>query len=121
MDPRIEPYLEAARLLPLVRLNQRWFKLDEALDVSYQLDLPLDGKPVSGCLSEFPKYMSGVRKPAWDWFEELFRQRSPEAVIEKITVTFSWFTETFIVLPEGARDEMVLRHARAYIVMLLST
>ncbi|MED6172851.1 hypothetical protein PIB30_053780 [Stylosanthes scabra] len=31
LDPRIEPYLETAGLLPLARLNQQWFKLDEPL------------------------------------------------------------------------------------------
>ncbi|MED6134905.1 hypothetical protein PIB30_041233 [Stylosanthes scabra] len=55
LDPRIEPYLETAGLLPLARLNQQWFKLDKPLDVAYQLGLPLDGEPVSGCLSEFPR------------------------------------------------------------------
>ncbi|MED6149226.1 hypothetical protein PIB30_060426 [Stylosanthes scabra] len=90
-------------------------------DVAYQLDLPLDGETVSGCLSEFPKYMPSIGKPAWEWFEELFGQHPPESVIDKMTVTFSWFTETFAELPAVASDEMVLRHARAYIVMLLST
>ncbi|MED6201365.1 hypothetical protein PIB30_094212 [Stylosanthes scabra] len=90
-------------------------------DVAYQLGLPVDGEPVSGCLSEFPKFMPGVRRPAWEWFEELFGQRPPEAVTEKMTVTFSWFTETFAELPADASEEIVVRHARAYIVMLLST
>ncbi|MED6210930.1 hypothetical protein PIB30_068726 [Stylosanthes scabra] len=31
LDPRIEPHLESAGLLPLARLNQQWFKLDELL------------------------------------------------------------------------------------------
>ncbi|MED6221095.1 hypothetical protein PIB30_051095, partial [Stylosanthes scabra] len=90
-------------------------------DVAYQLGLPLDGEAVSGCLSEFLKYMSGVEKPAWEWFEELCGQRPPELVIDKMTVTFSWFTETFAELPVVASDEMVLKHARPYVVMLLST
>ncbi|MED6118086.1 hypothetical protein PIB30_116498, partial [Stylosanthes scabra] len=59
--------------------------------------------------------MPGVGRPAWEWFEELFGQRPPEAVFEKMTVTFSWFTETFAELPADASEEIVVRHARAYI------
>ncbi|MED6203409.1 hypothetical protein PIB30_115238, partial [Stylosanthes scabra] len=76
-------------------------------DVAYQLGLPLDGEPVSGCLSEFPRFMPGVGRPAWEWFEELFGQQPPESVIEKMTVTFSWFTETFAELPPDASEEVV--------------
>ncbi|MED6140051.1 hypothetical protein PIB30_089493 [Stylosanthes scabra] len=31
LDPRAEPYLERARLLPLARLCDAWFKVDEPL------------------------------------------------------------------------------------------
>ncbi|MED6125134.1 hypothetical protein PIB30_065836 [Stylosanthes scabra] len=31
LDPRIEPFLETAGLLPLARLNESFFKLDEPL------------------------------------------------------------------------------------------
>ncbi|MED6121001.1 hypothetical protein PIB30_025956 [Stylosanthes scabra] len=31
LDPRIEPYLDTAGLLPLARLNENFFKLDEPL------------------------------------------------------------------------------------------
>ncbi|MED6227413.1 hypothetical protein PIB30_113298, partial [Stylosanthes scabra] len=65
--------------------------------------------------------MPGLGRHAWEWFEELFGQRPLEEVIEKMTVTFSWFTETFAELPADASEEIVVRHARAYIVMLLST
>ncbi|MED6152006.1 hypothetical protein PIB30_087734 [Stylosanthes scabra] len=121
LDPRMEPYLDTAGLLPLARLNQQWFKLDEPLDVAYQLGLPVDGETISGCLSEFPRFMPGVGKPAWEWFEDLFGQRLAVAVIEKLTVTFGWFTETFAELPLDASEEMVIKHARAYIVMLYTT
>ncbi|MED6107953.1 hypothetical protein PIB30_018981 [Stylosanthes scabra] len=83
LDPRIEPYLDTAGLLPLARLNESFFKLDEPLDVAYQLGLPVDGEPVSSCLFEFPKFMAGVGRPAWEWFEELFGLRPPKSVIER--------------------------------------
>ncbi|MED6179288.1 Serine/threonine-protein phosphatase 7 long form, partial [Stylosanthes scabra] len=35
-------------------------------DVAYQLGLPVDGEPVNGCLSEFPRFMPGVGRPAWE-------------------------------------------------------
>ncbi|XP_072082100.1 protein MAIN-LIKE 2-like [Arachis hypogaea] len=70
LDDRYVPYLQMAGLYHLVRLNDRWFRLDEALDVAYQLGLPVDGRYVSGCLSEFHIYIEGGRS-AWVWFEEL--------------------------------------------------
>ncbi|RYR73083.1 hypothetical protein Ahy_A02g007381 isoform C [Arachis hypogaea] len=80
LHDRIIPYLETAGLYHLARLNSQWFWVDEPLlstfierwrpethtfhmpfgectvtseDVAYQLGLPIDGEPVSGCLSEF--------------------------------------------------------------------
>ncbi|RYR07731.1 hypothetical protein Ahy_B05g075145 [Arachis hypogaea] len=82
-----------AGLYHLARLNDRWFRLDEALDMAYQLGLPVDGRYVSGCLSEFHIYIQGGR-PAW---------------------------ETFGECPEGADDKTVRRYACAYIMMLLGT
>ncbi|MED6179736.1 hypothetical protein PIB30_003535 [Stylosanthes scabra] len=42
-------------------------------DVAYQLGLPIDGEPVSGCLWDFENMMlEGTGKPRWDWFREMF-------------------------------------------------
>ncbi|RYR09604.1 hypothetical protein Ahy_B05g077979 isoform A [Arachis hypogaea] len=119
LHDRIMPYLDSAGLLHVARLNDYWFKLDEPLisafverwrpethtfhmpfgectvtlqDVAYQFGLPVDGFPVSGCLSDFEQLMEGG-KPAWQWLR---------------------------VMPNDATDSMVQVYARGYIMMLLS-
>ncbi|MED6133247.1 hypothetical protein PIB30_026707 [Stylosanthes scabra] len=89
--------------------------------MAYQRELPMDDQPVSGCLSEFEALMSdGTGRPRWEWFENMFRQLPEPEHQDVCTVTFSWFTSTFETLPNNAREDLVVRHARAYIMMLLS-
>ncbi|QHO33685.1 uncharacterized protein DS421_9g260390 [Arachis hypogaea] len=89
-------------------------------DVAYQLGLPVDGRYVSGCLSEFHIYIEGGR-PAWVWFQELLGVIPPPSQVQKYAVNCSWFQETFGECPEDADDDTVRRYARAYIMMLLGT
>ncbi|RYR32824.1 hypothetical protein Ahy_A10g047350 [Arachis hypogaea] len=89
-------------------------------DVAYQLGLPVDGRYVSGCLSEFHIYIEGGR-PAWVWFQELLGVIPPPSQVQKYAVNCSWFQETFGECPEDADDDTVRRYGRAYIMMLLGT
>ncbi|RYR65130.1 hypothetical protein Ahy_A03g011115 isoform F [Arachis hypogaea] len=89
-------------------------------DVAYQLGLPIDGKPVSGCLTEFENLMEQGR-PAWVWFRELFGELPPQNKVKQMTVCYTWFHERFRVLPADATNETVRIYARAYIMMLLSS
>ncbi|XP_072064230.1 serine/threonine-protein phosphatase 7 long form homolog [Arachis hypogaea] len=79
-------------------------------DVAYQLGLTVDGRYVSGCLSEFQIYIQGGR-PAWVWFQELLGVILPPSQVQKYAVNCSWFQETFGECPEGADDETVRRYA----------
>ncbi|XP_072089568.1 protein MAIN-LIKE 2-like [Arachis hypogaea] len=75
-------------------------------DVAYQLGLPVDGRYVSGCLTDFQKLL-GVSPPANQ--------------IQKFAVNCTWFHETFGECPAGADEETVRHFARAYIMLLLGT
>ncbi|MED6114762.1 hypothetical protein PIB30_083590 [Stylosanthes scabra] len=90
-------------------------------DVTYHLGLPIDGESINGCLSNFPRLMEEGGRPPCDWIQELLGQILPVVSIDKMSVMFSWFVETFLVLPPDMSDELVLRHARAYIIILWST
>ncbi|RYR74903.1 hypothetical protein Ahy_A02g009616 [Arachis hypogaea] len=85
-------------------------------DVAYQLELLVDGRYVSGCLTDFQTYNQGGC-PAW----ELLGVLPPTNQIQKFAVNCSWFQETFGECPEGADEKTVRRYAQAYIMMLLGT
>ncbi|QHO21557.1 uncharacterized protein DS421_11g347790 [Arachis hypogaea] len=129
LDDRIVPYLQMAGLYHLARLNESWFRLDELLvsafverwrpethtfhmpfgectitlqDVAYHRGLPINGQYVSGCLTNFSRYIEGGRPP-WVWFEELLGVLPPANCIDKFTVKCTWFEETFSELPQGDR------------------
>ncbi|XP_072087024.1 serine/threonine-protein phosphatase 7 long form homolog [Arachis hypogaea] len=87
-------------------------------DVAYQLGLPIDDEPVSGCLTEFENLMEHGR-PAWVWFRELFGELPPQSKVKQMTVCYTWFYERYQFLPTDATDETVRIYARAYILMLL--
>ncbi|XP_072080946.1 protein MAIN-LIKE 1-like [Arachis hypogaea] len=73
-------------------------------DVAYQLGLPVDGRYVSGCLTDFHVYIEGGR-PAWQWFYELLGVLPPANQIQKFAVNCTWFQKTFGECPEGADEE----------------
>ncbi|MED6170519.1 hypothetical protein PIB30_031755 [Stylosanthes scabra] len=60
-------------------------------------------------------------KPRWELFEEIFGVMPPPEAADPCTVTFSWLTTMFGVLPENASEVQVPRHTQAYIMLLLST
>ncbi|RYQ85123.1 hypothetical protein Ahy_B10g104633 isoform C [Arachis hypogaea] len=108
LDNRITPYLQMASLAHLAKLNDYWFKLDEPLvsafverwhpemhtfhlpfrkctitlqDVMYHLGLSIDGQYVSGCLTDFERYIDSDR-PTWTWFEQLLGVLPPADCID---------------------------------------
>ncbi|RYR75067.1 hypothetical protein Ahy_A02g009765 isoform B [Arachis hypogaea] len=95
-----------AGLYHLARLNSHWFWVDEPLDVAYQLGLPIDGEPVSGCLTDFESLMEHGRL-AWVWFCEFFGELPPQNKVKQMTVCYTWFHERFRILPTDASEEAV--------------
>ncbi|QHN78142.1 uncharacterized protein DS421_19g658810 [Arachis hypogaea] len=89
-------------------------------NVAYQLGLPIDGEPVSGCLTDFENLMENER-PAWVWFRKLFGELPPQIKVKQMTVCYTWFHERFRVLPADASEETVRIYSRAYILILLSS
>ncbi|XP_015964972.1 protein MAIN-LIKE 1-like [Arachis duranensis] len=89
-------------------------------DMAYQLGLPVDGRYVSDCLTDFHIYIQGGR-PAWVWFQELLGVLPPANQVQKFAMNCTWFQETFGECPTGTDEETVRRFARAYIMMLLGT
>ncbi|RYR64324.1 hypothetical protein Ahy_A03g010455 isoform B [Arachis hypogaea] len=131
LDDRIMQYLQMACLTHLASLNDHWFWLDEPLvsafierwrpnmhtfhlpfgeytitleDVAYQLGLLINGQYVSGCLTDFERYIDGGRL-AWVWFEELLGVLLPPDCIDKFTIKCTWMQETFSDLFEGTDEE----------------
>ncbi|RYR11312.1 hypothetical protein Ahy_B05g079773 [Arachis hypogaea] len=45
-------------------------------DVAHQMGLPIHGKAVSRCLTDFENFMEDGRS-AWKWFQELFDELPP--------------------------------------------
>ncbi|RYR48825.1 hypothetical protein Ahy_A07g034892 [Arachis hypogaea] len=78
-------------------------------DMAYQLGLPIDGQYVSGCLTEFERYIQDGRL-AWVWFQELLVVLPPADCIDKFTVRCSWMLDTFEEIPVGADDATVRRY-----------
>ncbi|MED6197346.1 hypothetical protein PIB30_055713 [Stylosanthes scabra] len=84
--------------------------------------LPINGEPVSGCFSEFDTLIHDERgRPRREWFEKIFGVMPLPDAIDPCTVTFSWLTTIFEVLPKVASEVQVCRHAEAYVMLLLST
>ncbi|QHO11876.1 uncharacterized protein DS421_15g502090 [Arachis hypogaea] len=98
LHDRIIPYLERTGLYHLARLNAHWFWLDEPLvsafierwwpethtfhmlfgectitlqDVAYQLGLPVDGQPISGCMTDFHLHIEGAKPIVWEPYGSL--------------------------------------------------
>ncbi|XP_072080924.1 protein MAIN-LIKE 1-like [Arachis hypogaea] len=84
------------------------------------MEVPIDGHYVSGCPTDFQRFIDGGR-PAWVWFQELLGVLPPADCIDKFTVKCTWMQETFSHLPHDANEETDRRYVRAYIMMLLST
>ncbi|MED6133707.1 hypothetical protein PIB30_030565 [Stylosanthes scabra] len=97
--------------------RREMYRLNEVSHVAHnvhnELGLPIDDKPVSGCLWDFESMMpEGTGRPRWDWFREMFGEPTDAPDADACTVTFSWLRSRFGVLPSHPSDEMVLRHAR---------
>ncbi|MED6156666.1 hypothetical protein PIB30_016403 [Stylosanthes scabra] len=109
LRPRVLPYVKPARLLPMARLSDYWLRVDE----------PLISAFIERSGSEWVPL--GLRDAYAGWFKDMFGQMPSNPERNACTVTCGWLKHTFGVLPDDASKDLVAKHARAYIMMLLST
>ena len=85
-------------------------------DVAYQLGLRVDGQAVSGCTGSWGRYHG---RDIWTICYDLFGTVPSLDERDGYSVFLSWFSTTFRDLQADAPAETVIRHTRAYIMMML--
>ncbi|RYR05240.1 hypothetical protein Ahy_B06g085114 [Arachis hypogaea] len=101
LEERYVPYLQMAGLYHLARLNERWFRLDESL--------------VSAFVERWRPETHTFHMPFGECTITL------QDVAYQLGLPIDGHYETFGELLEGANEPIVMRYARAYIMMLLET